>query len=154
MKNKTSKYLGLGSNVGDRRTQLITAVSELNRRGISVTRSSSIYESEPIGCSDEAWFLNMVVEVETSLPPHTCLQVCQDIEKCMGRRRPYPNAPRTIDIDILLWNGQDIKDHILTVPHPRMHLRRFVIAPLEELGVVVSIENRNALEEQCVSRYA
>ncbi len=127
-------YLGLGSNVGDREAQLRAAVTALESSDLQVVRESPIYETEPQGLRDQAWFLNMVVEARTSLFPLQLLTRVMQIEKQFGRRRVIANGPRTLDIDILLYGRAVIRSEKLVVPHPRYQERRFVLAPLCDLA--------------------
>ncbi len=127
-------YFSLGSNLGDREAALRQAVDALGPAGIRVLRVSSVYESEPVDVRDQPWFLNLVVEAETDLFPRQLLARTQSIERKMGRVRTRPKGPRTIDIDILLYGDAVIDSSDLTVPHPRMAERRFVLEPLAELA--------------------
>ena len=127
-------FLALGSNVGDRRAHLASAVVELDRRNVRVVRSASIYSTEPQVIRDQPWFLNTVVEVSTGLTPQQLLRVCQDIENVRRRSRDVPNGPRTIDIDIILFGDLVIGTEFVTIPHPRYAARRFVLEPLAEIA--------------------
>lgn len=138
-------YLSLGSNMGDRFEMLRQAVSQLaSHPAISITRISSLYETDPVGYIDQEPFLNMVVQLETELEALALLDICQEIEQNLNRKRLIRWGPRTIDLDILLYNQDSFKTERLTVPHPRMHERAFVMVPLlevnPELEVVGSIE--------------
>ena len=138
-------YLSLGSNMGNRFEMLRQAVSQLaNHAAIRITRISSLYETDPVGYTDQEPFLNMVVELETELEALPLLDVCQEIEQNLQRKRLVRWGPRTIDLDILLYNQDSFKTERLTVPHPRMRERAFVMVPLlevnPELEVVGSIE--------------
>jgi 2-amino-4-hydroxy-6-hydroxymethyldihydropteridine diphosphokinase len=127
-------YLSLGSNIGNRAENLARAVEELSRRGVRILRQSAMYETEPVGIRDQAWFLNCVVEVETSLAPRRLLATLLDIEAALGRQRTVKYGPRVIDLDILLY-GDEIGDEPgLTIPHPRMADRKFVLVPLAEIA--------------------
>jgi len=127
-------YLALGSNIGDRETNLCAAIQSISAAGIPVLRESPIYETEPVGLTDQRWFLNMVVEAETALFPMQLLTRTGKIERALGRVRTVANGPRTIDIDILLYGNAVIRTPRLEIPHPRMHERRFVLAPLADLA--------------------
>ncbi len=127
-------YLSLGSNLGDRMEHLSRAIAELRAEGLSVKRVSSVYETEPLGPHSQPWFLNVVVEAETDLFPTQLLQRLQAIELRLGRRRLVEQGPRTIDIDILFYGNFRIQSDRLTVPHPRLEQRRFVLEPLFELA--------------------
>jgi 2-amino-4-hydroxy-6-hydroxymethyldihydropteridine diphosphokinase len=127
-------YLALGSNIGDRETNLHTAIQSISAAGMPVLRESPVYETEPVGLTDQRWFLNMVVEAETALFPMQLLTRTGKIERALGRVRIAANGPRTIDIDILLYGNAVIRTPRLEIPHPRMHERRFVLAPLADLA--------------------
>ncbi len=127
-------YLSLGSNLGDREQNLRRALSALASKHIEPRRVSSCYETEPVGYRDQPWFLNIAVEASTLLSPHELLDRCRHIESKLGRRRSFPGAPRTLDIDILLYGDQVIAAETLVIPHPRMQDRRFVLKPLSEIA--------------------
>ncbi|MDN4608825.1 2-amino-4-hydroxy-6-hydroxymethyldihydropteridine diphosphokinase [Sporosarcina highlanderae] len=128
-------YLSIGSNIGDRLHHLTKAVRALHAHDrIEVTAISSIYETEPVGYTDQANFLNLVLRLETSLNPFELLDVCQGIENDLGRVRDVRWGPRTVDLDILLYNNDNIESENLTVPHPRMDERAFVLVPLLEIA--------------------
>jgi len=127
-------YLALGSNLGNRAGNLRAAIDGMPPAGILVLRESPVYETEPAGYARQGWFLNMVVEAETALFPMQLLARTARIERALGRVRSIPNGPRTIDIDILLYANAVIHAPRLVVPHPRMHERRFVLAPLADLA--------------------
>jgi 2-amino-4-hydroxy-6-hydroxymethyldihydropteridine diphosphokinase len=126
-------YIGLGSNLGDRERELVLARDALERvEGIQVLRSSSVYESAPVG-PPQPRFLNAVAELECSLDPHALLLALQEIEHSLGRERAQRWGPRVIDLDILLWGGRVIADSNLCVPHRELQHRRFALEPLAEL---------------------
>jgi len=127
-------YLALGSNLGDRKAHLRTALERLGAAEVRIARRSSVYETEPQDLRDQPWFLNMVVEGETELFPMQLLLRIQTIELELGRQRRTPKGPRTIDIDILLYGNAVIHTNKLEVPHPRMAQRRFVLEPLAEIA--------------------
>ena len=127
-------YLGLGSNIGDRRAHLRKAVDELQARDLRLLRVSGIYETEPVGLREQRWFLNQVAEFETELHPLQLLRRTRRIETRLGRKRTVVNGPRTIDIDILLYGNTIVRKPELEVPHPRYRERRFVLEPLAELN--------------------
>jgi len=127
-------YLALGSNVGDRDTNLAHARAHLAAQDMRVTRVSSVYETEPRDVTDQPWFLNQVVEVETELFPRQLLSRTQKIERLMGRQPTRPKGPRTIDIDILFYGQAIVDTPSLEIPHPRVADRRFVLEPLAELA--------------------
>jgi 2-amino-4-hydroxy-6-hydroxymethyldihydropteridine diphosphokinase len=127
-------YLGLGSNVGDREANLRAAIERLPAPDLRVLRVSPVYETEPVDFTRQRWFLNLVVEAETSLFPMQLLARVARIERALGRVRAVPKGPRTIDIDILLYGKAVIQSDALEIPHPRMAERRFVLAPLADLA--------------------
>jgi 2-amino-4-hydroxy-6-hydroxymethyldihydropteridine diphosphokinase len=127
-------YLSLGSNVGDRPANLHRAIAALTERGIRVVKQSSIYETEPVGFREQDWFLNCALEIETLLSPQELLEALLEIEQGMGRHRTRPMGPRIIDIDILLYGNETIQSDELTIPHPRMAERKFVLIPLSEIA--------------------
>ncbi|MGB6408119.1 MAG: 2-amino-4-hydroxy-6-hydroxymethyldihydropteridine diphosphokinase [Planococcus donghaensis] len=135
-------YLSLGSNMGDRFEMLRQAVSQLSKSpSITVTRISSLYETDPVGFTEQEPFLNMVVQLETELDAFKLLDVCQEIEQNLNRKRLVRWGPRTIDLDILLYNRNNIESDRLIVPHPRMEERAFVMVPLLELTPEFKIVN-------------
>ncbi len=131
-------YLSLGSNLGDRQVNLRMAVGKLLNLG-NVLTVSSIYETEPVEFTDQPWFLNCVVLIQTEMLPKFFFAGIQEIEKEMGRQRTQPKGPRTIDIDILLFGNATIDTPQLKVPHPAMKQRRFVLAPLAEIAPDVKV---------------
>ena len=126
-------YLGIGSNVGDRQKNIKTAVDLLRTFEIRVLKISSIIETDPVGGPSQDKFLNGVLKIETFWSPQELLQVLQTIEKRLGRVKTVINGPRTIDLDILLYDDIKITTPELTIPHPRMWAREFVIKPLREV---------------------
>lgn len=127
-------FLSLGSNVGDREKNLRDAIAALPELGVQIKKVSSIYETEPLDLLEQPWFLNCVVEGETTVPPAALLKELRELEKRMGSKKPVARGPRLIDLDILVYGLQTINSPELQVPHPRMHLRRFVLAPLAEIA--------------------
>ena len=127
-------YMGLGSNVGDREQMLRQALGKLAAPALRLLRTSGLYETEPIGFREQAWFLNLVAEFATELLPKQLLHRTKSVERELGRKRTIPNGPRTIDIDILLYGRTIMESEELTLPHPRYRDRRFVLAPLAELN--------------------
>lgn len=128
-------YLGLGSNVGDRLQCLREALRSLSSlEGVRLLRVSPVYQTEPVGVADQPQFLNAVAEVETGLGAEQLLAFCLRIEKELGRERRVRWGPRTIDIDLLFQEGQACDLGDLTLPHPRMLERRFVLQPLADLA--------------------
>ena len=130
---KKTVYLGLGSNQGDRRAYLKAAIARLGEFG-KVTALSSIYETEPVELTRQEWFLNCAVALETELLPKLLLKRILEIERSLGRKRNRPKGPRTLDIDILLFGRARVEAPGLKIPHPAMHQRRFVLAPLAEIA--------------------
>src|SRR5689334_6643319 len=126
-------YLSLGSNIGARAVNLEMAISRLEEFG-RIQAVSSFYETEPVDVTDQPMFLNCVVALETDLAPPRLMSAVLDIEREMGRRRTQDKGPRTIDMDILLVGNNVIDTTELTVPHPAMHQRRFVLEPLAEIA--------------------
>ena len=130
-------FIGFGSNVGDRLDYCDRAVTLLgllpNSRVVAV---SSLYETEPVadaGDPGTGWFLNGVVQVETDLTPRKLLDVCREVEQSLGRDLEHRSGPRTLDLDILFYGSRVLHDADLVIPHPRLHLRRFVLTPMAEL---------------------
>jgi len=127
-------FLSLGSNIGDREKNLRAAIAALPEVGVQIKKVSSIYETEPVDLLEQPWFLNCVVEGETVVPPAALLKELRALEKRMGSKKLVPRGPRLIDLDILVYGQQTIDSPELQVPHLRMHLRRFVLAPLAEVA--------------------
>jgi GTP cyclohydrolase-4 len=125
-------YLGLGSNLGDRKQNLAQALELLSKHMV-VEQVSSIYETEPVGYEEQPLFLNAVCRISTELNPKRLLQLAKEIEIKLGRTPSFPNAPRPIDIDILLYDNEVFGSKELTVPHPRLVERAFVLVPLAEI---------------------
>jgi 2-amino-4-hydroxy-6-hydroxymethyldihydropteridine diphosphokinase len=130
-------YLSLGSNVGDRAAQLRDALTRLSAVG-RVAAVSSFYETEPVEFTEQPWFLNCVAAVETEKTPQQLMATILGIEQEMGRRRGQKKGPRSIDIDILLFGETIMHSNELTIPHPAMHQRRFVLEPLVEIAPEVT----------------
>jgi 2-amino-4-hydroxy-6-hydroxymethyldihydropteridine diphosphokinase len=140
-------YLGLGSNVGDRRANLQSAVDELRARGVAVVASSSIYETEPVGeLPDQREFFNACVQIETDLEPEALLDVCKDVERALGRVTEgdgyVHHGPRPIDVDLLLLGGRTHRSPRLSLPHEQVSSRRFVLVPLLELAPDLEVPGR------------
>lgn len=131
-------YIGLGSNIEPRHTYLNEALKRLEtHKAVDIKKTSSIYETEPVDYLDQDRFLNMVVEIETVLSSMELLKLCQQIELELGRDRSekaIEKGPRTIDLDILLFNDENKNLDELQIPHPRMHERAFVLVPLNEIA--------------------
>lgn len=145
----TRAYISLGSNMGDKVASLKQAVELLQaHEHIQVIRVSSIYDTDPVGYEDQDVFMNIVAEVETELTGEELLTVCQSIEQELKRVRVVRWGPRTMDLDIILYGDEVIDTPILTVPHPRMHERAFVLVPLVELNAeVIHPVHRKSAEE-------
>jgi 2-amino-4-hydroxy-6-hydroxymethyldihydropteridine diphosphokinase len=159
----TRAFIGLGSNVGDRLQFLRHAVKHLDDTfGVEVTDVSSVYETEPIGPADQAWFLNAVAAVDTTLSPVTFLHHTQAIERALGRESTYHWGPRTVDLDILLYGDIQVRTATLVIPHAELCNRAFVMIPLLELhpdivlpdGTVVSACLRRLTPPQQVKLFA
>ncbi|GAA5418033.1 2-amino-4-hydroxy-6-hydroxymethyldihydropteridine pyrophosphokinase [Paraliobacillus ryukyuensis] len=136
----TTCYIALGSNISPRYEYLTEAIDAFRKcKEIKVTSQSSIYETAPVGVTDQAYFLNMVIEVETTFEPFKLLQTCQSIENVLGRKREKRWGPRTIDLDILLYNQKSVRSNQLIIPHERMHERPFVLVPLHEINSMIYI---------------
>ena len=127
-------YLSLGSNLGDRATQIEQALARLAEEGVRIVKRSSFYETEPVEFLAQGWFLNIAVEAETELTARQLLRVIRQIERELGRKRTVRAGPRTIDIDILLFDAKIMNAADLEIPHPRMTERRFVLVPMTEIA--------------------
>jgi 2-amino-4-hydroxy-6-hydroxymethyldihydropteridine diphosphokinase len=127
-------FLSVGSNLGDRQANLRHAVELLEAAGVRIVKRSSFYQTVAQDLRNQAWFLNLVLQVETNLFPLQLLHSLQRIESQLGRRRSKLKGPRVIDLDILLFGEFLVKTAALEVPHPRMHMRRFVLEPLVEIA--------------------
>ena len=141
-------YLSIGSNVGDRLDHVRKACQRLQAAGFPLRRISAVYETEPVDVLEQDWFLNLAVETETALPPLELLDRMHDIERELGRIRERPKGPRTIDIDILLYGDATLASDRLTLPHPRMLDRRFVLEPLREIAAGRRIPPSNRTVEK------
>ena len=124
----TEAYLGLGSNLGDRRSNITWAVDRISDMSSSLT-CSSLYESRPQGFDDQPWFMNAVCHLWTTMDPFSLLAALRAVQESVGGRRAFTNGPRVLDIDILLYGSSVIDTPVLAVPHPRMWERGFVLAP-------------------------
>ena len=148
-------YVGLGANLGDPRRQVEQALRELNEIPDTRLRArSSLYRSDPVGYAAQPDFVNAVAELETRLPAARLLAELQAIEARHGRSRSFANAPRTLDLDLLLFGDERIAAPELTVPHPRMHERAFVLAPLVEIApeaAIPGLGKASELLERCAS---
>lgn len=128
-------YVGLGSNLGDRAGHLLLGVRGMLDAGLRVARLSSVYETEPVDVTDQPAFLNAAAELVVPLPsPEQLLARLLRVEYALGRRRARRRGPRTLDLDLLVYGEEVRATDLLTLPHPRLHLRRFALAPLAELA--------------------
>jgi 2-amino-4-hydroxy-6-hydroxymethyldihydropteridine diphosphokinase len=142
-------YLGLGSNIGDRRQHLDDAVRALPRHDVTLVACSSVYETEPVGLVlDQRDFLNACLEVETALGPEALLDSCKAVERELGRaQRQIRHGPRVIDVDLLLLGSITYRSERLTLPHPSVLERRFVLVPLLELDPDLALPDGNRLSD-------
>ena len=141
--------IGIGSNIGLAAENCEKAIALINKsESVNVTAQSSLYESEPVGKADQAWFVNAAIEVHTTLAPEELLQLLLNIEQDFGRTRKEKWGPRIIDLDILDYEGIIIDSKILTLPHPEMAQRRFVLEPLSEIAgeTVHPLEKKTILD--------
>jgi 2-amino-4-hydroxy-6-hydroxymethyldihydropteridine diphosphokinase len=148
----STAHLGLGSNLGDRRALLQAAVDALAERGVAATASSSTYETDPVGdVLDQPAFLNACLAVETALEPGALLDVAKAVEGALGRTTSGPgyvhHGPRPIDVDVLLYGGRVHRSERLTVPHPSLLERRFVLIPLLELDFALTLPDGTRLAD-------
>jgi 2-amino-4-hydroxy-6-hydroxymethyldihydropteridine diphosphokinase len=128
-------YVGLGSNLADPVAQVVQALEALDTLPLTrLLKASSLYRSAPVGYLDQPDFINAVAQVETELPPRALLDALLALELECGRTREFQNAPRTLDLDVLMYDDLVHHEHGLTVPHPQMHLRAFVLQPLLEIA--------------------
>jgi 2-amino-4-hydroxy-6-hydroxymethyldihydropteridine diphosphokinase len=155
-------YIGLGSNLEDPQNQLRRAFADIDTLpDTRVAARSSLYRSAPLGLLDQPDFVNAVAKVATTLTPQVLLQALLNIEHQHGRERTFRNAPRTLDLDVLLYDDMQLHEHGLTIPHPQMHLRAFVLQPLLEIAPDIGIpgvgQARQALQacqDQVLERIA
>lgn len=132
MKENNTVYIGIGTNIGDRFKNIEKALEDIKELGI-ITKISKIYETKPVGYKDQDDFLNLVIELETELQVTDLIIKLQEIEHRMGRIKTVKNGPRIIDLDILLYNNEIIRNKGLIIPHPEMHKRSFVLEPFNEI---------------------
>jgi 2-amino-4-hydroxy-6-hydroxymethyldihydropteridine diphosphokinase len=150
----TIAYVGIGSNLQEPRQQVLQAMDELNGLpDTAVTKRSSLYRTAPMGYAAQADFVNAVAELDTALPAESLLQQLKAIEVRHERVRSFPNAPRTLDLDLLLYGDARKAGERLTLPHPRMHERAFVLAPLVEIAPQAAIPGIGAARD-CLARCA
>ena len=145
-------YLGIGTNIGDRHNNIINAIESIKHLPMTqVANVSDVYETAPWGYEQQDDFLNVCVEIETELSPKTILGACLGIEAAFGRERPFKNAPRIIDIDVLMYEGVQSDEPELTLPHPRIQERAFVLIPLRDVLKSLSFDGAdfNNAYENC-----
>lgn len=143
-------FVALGANLGDREGVLQAALARMNEIGVRVTAVSSFYETEPQGLADQPWFLNAVVCCETELEPLVLLEALRTVERDFGRVRneeDVRNGPRTLDLDILLYDDVRLQSQELTIPHPRLLQRRFVLQPLLEIAPAARLPSGEAIAQ-------
>ena len=127
-------FISLGSNIGEREKNLARAIELLQKSGVNILKESSIYETSPVGHTEQPWFLNQVLEVYADSDPEAFLRLVLGIERRMGRTRKTPKGPRCMDIDILLAEDKIVQSSDLCIPHPEMANRNFVLVPLKEIA--------------------
>ena len=147
-------YLSFGSNVGDRLANLRADIAALGPAGVDVVRVSSVYETEPVDYIEQPWFFNCVIEAQANLEPLALLRALQNIETRLGRKKEVPKGPRLIDLDILLYGSETIATAELQIPHPRLHLRRFVLIPLVEIAPHLTHPSWHATAADLLARVA
>ena len=144
----TIAYIGIGSNQGDARAHVLQAFDELARLpGTRLEGRSALYRSEPVDAPGQPDYVNAAAGVDTDLSAAQLLAALQDLELRHGRERPAPNAPRTLDLDLLLYGDSAFQSAMLTLPHPRMHQRAFVLVPLLDLDPRLEVPGRGAARE-------
>jgi 2-amino-4-hydroxy-6-hydroxymethyldihydropteridine diphosphokinase len=144
----TTAYVGLGANLGDRRATIEQAVGLLREAGVEVLAVSSLRETDPVGFEDQPQFLNGAIAVETTLTARELLDLLLETERRLGRTRAGPRfGPRTIDLDLLVYGDAELDEPGLTVPHPRLHERRFVLEPLAEIAPGLVVPGLGTVEE-------
>jgi 2-amino-4-hydroxy-6-hydroxymethyldihydropteridine diphosphokinase len=156
----TVAFVGIGSNLAEPVRQVEEALLELDRLPHSrLVKRSSLYKSAPVGFADQPDFINAVAQLETGVSADRLLSELQEIESRHGRKRSFANAPRSLDLDLLMFGNSKLKTRDLTLPHPRMHERAFVLKPLVEISPEVSIPGIGAakallekLEDQIVEK--
>ena len=127
-------YIGIGSNLGNRQENCLRAIELLEKEGIVIKKRSSMHETEPWGVKDQPRFINMAIEIETGLKPEELLRTLKNVERELGREESFKWGPRSIDLDILLFDDLILKEDDLEIPHPLMHERDFVLKPLCEIA--------------------
>ncbi len=142
-------YVGIGSNIGDQINNCLKAISMINSTdGCSVVKRSSFYRTEPVGYKDQAWFVNCVILLKTGFSPDKLFFRLQEIEKVMGRKKKIRWGPRLIDLDIIMYDDLVMDNGNLSIPHPLMHKRRFVLVPMNEIApeVIHPVLNKSIRE--------
>jgi 2-amino-4-hydroxy-6-hydroxymethyldihydropteridine diphosphokinase len=143
-------YIALGSNLREPISQIKNAFIALEKLPkTKVTKQSSLYQSAPVGYDNQPDFINAVAEINTQLSPEALMLGLLDIEQAFGRERPFPNAPRILDLDLLCYENIELKTDLITLPHPRMHLRGFVLLPLAEIAPNLVINHNDLIHQQC-----
>ncbi|WP_114970779.1 2-amino-4-hydroxy-6-hydroxymethyldihydropteridine diphosphokinase [Rhodoferax ferrireducens] len=153
MRSPVAAYIALGANLGDPGAALIQAMDDMAAiSGIRLVKRSSLYQTAPVESSGPD-YVNAVVEIQTVLSAPDLLAQMQQLEQAAGRERTYLNAPRTLDIDILTYGGASVNSPTLVIPHPRMHVRAFVLLPLAEIAPhLVTQEQLRAVQSQIIER--
>ncbi|HEY9397825.1 MAG TPA: 2-amino-4-hydroxy-6-hydroxymethyldihydropteridine diphosphokinase [Burkholderiales bacterium] len=141
-------YIGIGANLGDAKQHVRDAIAALGALAdTQLVAVSSLYRTAPVGYLDQPDFINAVAAIDTPLEPHALLDALHEVEERFGRERSFKDAPRTLDLDVLLYDQRIIGDDVLVVPHPRMHERAFVLAPLIEIASDCVIPQRGSAQE-------
>lgn len=141
-------YIGLGSNMGDKRASILAALELLGKTpGIALLRTAPLYRTAPVGYTEQEWFVNTVAEIDTTLSPRELLAACLEIERRLGRVRSMRWGPRVIDLDLLLYGELVVDEPDLVVPHPRMHERAFVLVPLADLAPDLAVPGRGKVKD-------
>lgn len=153
MRPPVTAYIGLGANLGDPQATILKAVNDLVLiHGVSLIKCSSLYQTAPLDAGGPD-YVNAVVEIQTILTAPALLAQLQALEQAAGRQRPFRNAPRTLDLDLLTYGDARIQSEALTIPHPRMGERAFVLVPLAEIAPqAVSAAQLLAVQSQCIKR--
>lgn len=147
-KSTHTAFIALGSNLQDPKIQVEQALSTIAKTSnIKLIKASSLYKTSPVGYDNQDDFINAVTEIETSLSPLELLHTLFAIENTFGRERPFPNAPRILDLDVLLYDDVRMDSNELTIPHPRMHERGFVMIPLAEINPKIRIGDKGCADE-------
>jgi 2-amino-4-hydroxy-6-hydroxymethyldihydropteridine diphosphokinase len=146
--NSVAAYIGVGANIGNPAEQVRRAIDELaSLPRTRLERVSSLYRTAPVGFIDQPDFVNAVAKVDTALAPRELLEALLDLENRHGRVREFPNGPRTLDLDILLYGDVQLREPGLIVPHPRMHERAFAIVPLAEIAPDTVVPGRGRVDD-------